>query len=164
MYLLVLYSLHCQSNANNSIVITSNPVIDSNSASNVYDDNIVQSSSSSDSLGSLISLVSCDGHAPSLISWYKFADLYNTIAWGQVNQWLWSPYLTKEINWHAYSSTSLCNMICTEEDKLIWGWPPQEMKLFFSLSPKIIMNCGHRAWKISWNRIFLMAVDCSRNT
>ena len=54
--------------ANNSIVITSNPVIDSNSASNVYDDNIVQSNSSSDSSGSLISLVSCDGHVPSLIS------------------------------------------------------------------------------------------------
>ena len=56
-----------QLNANNSIVISSNPVIDSNSVSNVYDDNIVQSCSSSDSLGSLISLVSCDDHAPSLI-------------------------------------------------------------------------------------------------
>ena len=62
------YNEKNQSNANNSIVISSNPVIDSNSASNVYDDNIVQSYSSSDSLGSLISLVSCDGHAPSLIS------------------------------------------------------------------------------------------------
>ena len=62
------YNEKNQLNANNSIVITSNPVIDSNSASNVYDDNIVQSNSSSDSLGSLISLVSCDGHVPSLIS------------------------------------------------------------------------------------------------
>ena len=62
------YSEKNQSNSNNSIVISSNPVIDSNSASNINDDNIVQSYSSRDSLGSLISLVSCDGHAPSLIS------------------------------------------------------------------------------------------------
>ena len=58
------YNEKNQSNANNSIVISSNPVIDSNSASNVHDDNIVESSSSSNSLGSLISLVSCDGHHP----------------------------------------------------------------------------------------------------
>ena len=70
------YSEKNQSNSNNSIVISNNPVIDSNSASNINDDNIVQSYSSSDSLGSLISLVSCDGHAPSLISWYEIADSY----------------------------------------------------------------------------------------
>ena len=52
----------------NANVITSIPVIDSNSSVNDNYDNNVKSCSSSDFLGSLISVVTCNCIVPSLIS------------------------------------------------------------------------------------------------